>query len=217
VTTPPPSSRWRRLRPRGRGGMIAVVVVAVLAVGVVAAALIGPGRGDRVPGISRAAETGQMESHRGDGDRGPRGFGRSNSPVLVGTVVSTAAGTITITPDGAAARTLITNDDTRVRGNGNSAVGDLQAGERVIVRVSGTGTAATAESIEVPKASVTGTVTALSGDTATVTAVDGLVVSVNVAALSQKPAVGDVVVLTGTVANGTTITADGIRVLPKAA
>lgn len=218
---PPPSSRWRRLRPHRRGGVIAAVAVAVLVVGAVAVALLGPwhGRGDRIPGVGRAGESGQLEGGPGgrpDGPRGQRGFADGTTPVLVGTVVSTASGTITITPDGAAARTLRTDDSTRVRGNGNDAVGDLQAGERVIVRVSGSGATATAESIEVPKASVTGTVTALAGDTATVTSVDGLVIGVNVAALSQKPVVGDVVVLTGTVANGTTITADGIRVLPKA-
>lgn len=214
-STTPGRSRWRRLRPRGRGGVIAAAVVAVLVVGVVAAVLLGQGRGDRVPGVGRSGETGQMEGGpggRSDHGRGPgRGAGVGDGPV-----VSTATGTITLTPDGAAARTLRTDDTTRVRGSGNTAVGDLQAGERVIVRVSGSGATATAVSIEVPKASVTGTVTALSGDTATITSVDGLVVSANAAALSQKPVVGDVVVLTGTVANGTTITADGIRVLPKA-
>ncbi len=231
-STTPGRSRWRRLRPRGRGGVIAAAVVAVLVVGVVAAVLLGQGRGDRVPGVGRSGETGQMEGGpggRSDHGRGPgRGAGVGDGPVadgpgpvpdgpvLVGPVVSTTTGTITLTPDGAAARTLRTDDTTRVRGSGNTAVGDLQAGERVIVRVSGSGATATAVSIEVPKASVTGTVTALSGDTATITSVDGLVVSANAAALSQKPVVGDVVVLTGTVANGTTITADGIRVLPKA-
>jgi hypothetical protein len=37
-----------------------------------------------------------------------------------------------------------------------------------------------------------------------------------VAALSQKPVVGDVVVLTGVAADPSTIRADGIRVLPRA-
>ena len=213
---PPPPRRSRWPRPRGRGGVIAAVVVATLVVGAVAAALLGSSS-ERVagPGVGRAAES---EGFPGGPDRGrgQRGLGQGETPVVVGTVVSTATGTITITPDGGAARTLRTDGDTRVRGNGNTAVGDLQAGERVIVRVSGSGATATAVSIEVPKASVSGTVTALSGDTATITSVDGLVVSANVAALSQKPVVGDVVVLTGTVANGMTITADGIRVLPKA-
>jgi hypothetical protein len=85
----------------------------------------------------------------------------------------------------------------------------------VVVQVEGTGDAATAESIWVPQASVTGTVTALSGNTATVTSVEGLTVSVDITALSQKPVVGDVVILTGT-ADAGTIRADGIRVLPRA-
>ncbi|OLT03712.1 hypothetical protein BJF90_03100 [Pseudonocardia sp. CNS-004] len=102
-----------------------------------------------------------------------------------------------------------------MRGAGNSGLGDLQVGERVVVSVEGTGDAATAEAIWVPQASVTGTVTALSGETATVVSVDGLSVPVDTTGLSQKPAVGDVVVLTGT-ADAGTIRADGIRVLPKA-
>jgi len=102
-----------------------------------------------------------------------------------------------------------------VRGSGNSGLGDLQVGERVVVGVSGTGDAAVAQSIWAPQASVTGTVTTVNGDTVTVTSVDGLAVTANTAALSQKPAVGDVVVLTGT-ADASTIHADGIRVLPKA-
>jgi hypothetical protein len=202
--------------------VIAAVVVAVLVAGAVAAALIGSSSERAAgPGFGRAAESegfpgGRDDRGRDDRGPGPRGLGGGDSPVLVGTVVSSATGTITITPDGGAARTLRTDGDTRVRGNGNTAVGDLQAGERVIVRVSGSGATATAVSIEVPKASVTGTVTGLTGDTATITSVDGLVVGANIAALSQKPVVGDVVVLTGAAANGTTITADGIRILPKA-
>ncbi len=61
-----------------------------------------------------------------------------------------------------------------------------------------------------------GTVTALTGDRATIASVDGLTVTADVAALSQKPVVGDVVVLTGTAADASTLRADGIRVLPRA-
>jgi hypothetical protein len=45
--------------------------------------------------------------------------------------------------------------------------------------------------------------------------VEGLTVSVDITALSQKPVVGDVVILTGT-ADAGTIRADGIRVLSRA-
>jgi hypothetical protein len=249
AASPAPRRGWRRLRPRGRGGVIGAAVVALLVVGGVAAALLipdGDGRGHRGgSGVGLAGESGELggpdglnglnglgglggaddlggpASGRGEGrDRGGRGGdgarGLGADTLLAGTVVSTSAGSIVVTPDGGAQRTVRTDDNTRVRGNDNQALGDLQTGERVVIRVSGTGDAATVVTILAPQARVTGTVTALSGDTATITAVDGLGVTANVAALSQKPAVGDLVVLTGVAANGTTITADGIRVLPKA-
>lgn len=235
---PGKESRWRRMRPRGRGAIIGAGVLALLVVGAVAAALLipggGPWRGDRhaawqgggqwgdpdvglMGGLEQFAGPGAGPfgpEHRGRGPRGGRG-GFGNEPVLIGSVVSTANGTITVTPDGGAQRTLRTDDRTVVRGGGNQQIGDLQPGERVIVRVDGTGDSARATAILSPKARVSGTVTALSGDVATITGIDGLTSSVNVAGLSQKPVVGDVVVLTGTAANNT-INADGIRVLPKA-
>ena len=130
--------------------------------------------------------------------------------------MSTAEGTLVVTPDGGAPRTLRTNADTRVRGAGNAALGDLTAGERVVVRVDGTGAAATAVSILTPQARVVGTVTALTGTSATVVAADGRTVTADVTALGQQPAVGDVVVLTGTITDSTTLTADGVRILPRA-
>jgi hypothetical protein len=237
---PPARSRWRR--PRGRGALIGAAVLALLVVGVVVAALVipghGPGRGDRGgpgPDIGLSGELGELgapdglgglagpgdargpwRDGPGRGGAGPLGRGLGSDTLLAGTVVSAGNGSIVVTPDGAAQRTIRTDDRTRVRGSGNAALGDLQAGERVVIRVSGTGDAATAVTILAPQARVTGTVTALAGNSATVTAVDGLTVTVDVTALTQKPAVGDLVVLSGVATNGTTITADGIRVLPKA-
>ncbi|GAA2546159.1 hypothetical protein GCM10010210_16840 [Pseudonocardia hydrocarbonoxydans] len=207
--------------------MIGAVVLAVLVVAAVVAALVlpggGPGRdGDRrggPPGIGLTGGFGEFDElgPGGDRPRGPRGGGwPGDDPVLVGSVVSTAPGSIVVTPDGGAPRTLRTDDDTRVRGGGNAALGDLAPGERVVVRVEGTGDAATAVGILAPQARVAGTVTALTGTAATVVAVDGRTVDVDVAALGQQPAVGDVVVLTGTFADGTTLVADGVRVLPRA-
>jgi hypothetical protein len=240
-TTEPPTSEvpprrpWRS-RLRSRGAVITAAVAALVVIGGVTAALLLPDHdGGRFgPGVDRAgwagppwAEGGHgpMGGHWGGGyrgddddrfeDQGPRGGGLGDEPVVTGTVASVANGSIVVTVDGAGQRTIRTDGDTRVRGSGNSGPGDLQVGERVVVAVEGTGDAATAESIWVPQASVAGTVTALSGDTATVTSVEGLTVAVNTAALSQKPAIGDVVVLTGT-ADAGTIRADGIRVLPKA-
>lgn len=229
-------SRWRR--PRGRGAVIGAALVALLVVAGVAAALLipghGPGRKDREdfggPDIGLSGGFGELDGLGGPGPAGPdrggpgRGGPRGGAPLdrglgddtlLAGTVVSTADGSIIITPDGGAQRTIRTDGDTRVRGNGNTGLGDLQAGERVVLRISGTGEAATAVTILAPQARVTGTVTALTGDTATVTAIDGLTVTADVTALSQKPAVGDLVVLTGVATNGTTLTADGIRILPR--
>lgn len=231
MTTPvAPSSpsRWRR--PRGRALVIGAVVLAALIVAAVVAALLipggGPGRdGDRRGG-AEIGLTGEYDElgvgpgpGRGDGrgDRGPRGEGAGplDGPVVIGSVVSTAEGTLVVTPDGGAPRTLRTNDDTRVRGAGNAALGDLTAGERVVVRVDGTGDAATALSILTPQARVVGTVTALTGTSATLVAADGRTVTADVTALGRQPVVGDVVVLTGTITDGTTLTADGVRILTR--
>jgi Domain of unknown function (DUF5666) len=225
----PPRRSWRS-RLRSRGAVITAAVAALVVIGGVTTALLLPDhdRGRFGPGVDRAGWSGPpwaegghgpMGGHWGDDDRfegqGPRGFGFGDEPVVTGTVASVANGSVVVNVDGAGPRTIRTDGDTRVRGASNSGLGDLQVGERVVVGVEGTGDAATAESIWVPQASVAGTVTALSGDTLTVTSVEGLTVSVNTTALSQKPAVGDVVVLTGT-ADAGTIRADGIRVLPKA-
>lgn len=226
MTVPAPESPTRRrLRPGRRTLVVGAVVLAVLVVaGVVAALLIpdgGPGRGDRRGGVPEIGLTGEFDELGGGpgpgrGDRGPRGEGiLGDDAVIIGSVVSTAEGTLVVTPDGGAQRTLRTDDDTRVRGSGNAALGDLTAGERVVVRVEGSGDAATAVSVLAPQGRVGGTVTALTGDRATVVAVDGRTVTVDVAALGRRPAVGDVVVLTGTFEDGTTLTADGVRILPR--
>lgn len=242
TTAAAPRAGWRRRLPRGRWAVIGAALVALLVVGGVVVALLVPGGGrdhrgpDGLgPGVGLAgdvAEPGDLglgelgmagPGPAGPGDprgRGGRGGGiergLGDDTLIAGTVVSTADATIVVTPDGGAQRTLRTDDDTRVRGSGNQALGDLQAGERVLIRVDGAGDAATAVTIVAPQARVAGTVTALSGDTATITAVDGLTLTANIAGLSQQPVVGDLVVLTGVATNGTTITADGIRVLPRA-
>ncbi|HYH29499.1 MAG TPA: hypothetical protein VD903_03860 [Pseudonocardia sp.] len=239
---PPPSGPDRPRRPwrsrlRSRGAVVTGVVAALVVIAGVAAALLLPDDDrDRIgPGFDRAGWSGGpwAGEHRdddgpdgrfgdrdrendGDDDRRGGPFGVGDDPILTGTVASVADGSITLNVDGAGPRTLRTDGGTEVTGPGGSALGDLQTGERVVVEVEGTGDAATAESVWTPQASVTGTVTALTGDTATVTSLEGLTVTADVAALSRKPAVGDVVVLTGTAADGSTIRADGIRVLPRA-
>ncbi|OLT11060.1 hypothetical protein BJF78_27755 [Pseudonocardia sp. CNS-139] len=148
--------------------------------------------------------------------RRARAAGVGDGPVVAGTVVSAGNGTLVVAVDGGTQRSLRTDGDTRVLGDGNSALGDLQTGERVVVRIDGTGDAARAVLVWTPQAHVTGTVTALSGASATVVALDGLTVTADVSALSQRPTAGDVVVLTGVAADGTTLRADGIRILPRA-
>jgi hypothetical protein len=225
----PPRRSWRS-RLRSRGALITAAIAALVVIAGVTAALLLPDhdRGRFGPGLERSGWVGERPwgpGHWGDRDRegfdhdgpgrGPRPFGFGDGPLVTGTVASVTNGSIVVNVDGAGPRTLRTDSDTEVGGPANSGLGDLQVGERVVVAVEGTGEAATAKSIWTPQASVTGTVSALSGNTATVTSVEGLIVSVDVTALSQKPAVGDVVILTGT-ADAGTIRADGIRVLPRA-
>jgi hypothetical protein len=240
---PKPPRRPVRSRLRSRGVVITAVVAALVVIAGVTAALLLPDddRGRFGPGFDRSGWVGEMDERGwrggpwrdddsddrsggrfdgrdGDDEEGPggRGFGLGDDPIVTGTVASVADGSIVVNVDGSGPRTLRTDGDTEVTGASNSGLGDLQTGERVVVEVEGTGDAATAESVWTPQASVTGTVTALAGDRATVTSVEGLAVTVDVAALSQRPAVGDVVVLTGTAADAGTIRAEGIRVLPRA-
>lgn len=236
---PPPGRRPWRSRLRSRGVIIGAAVVALLVVGGVAAALLIPDRDRHFgPGFGRMESTGEIDDRgapwggpsggpwagpEGGPWRGEAGFGGhdrggvpGNAAVLTGTVSAVSSGTLVVNVDGGAQRTLRTDGGTRVQGVANSGLGDLQAGERVVVQVQGTGDAATARTVWTPQARVTGTITALAGDRATVTSIDGLTVTVDVAALSQKPVVGDVVVLTGVATDGSTIRADGIRVLPRA-
>jgi hypothetical protein len=228
----PPRRSWGS-RLRSRGAVITAAIAALVVIGGVTAALLLPDndRGRFGPGFDRAGWAGEMHERgpwrdggpggwgdddwEGRGGPGPRPFGFGDDPVVTGTVASVAGGSVVVNVDGAGQRTLRTDADTEVGGPGGSGLGDLQVGERIVVGIEGTGDAATAESIWVPQATVTGTVTAVSGDTATVTSVEGLPVTANTAALSQKPTVGDVVILTGT-ADAGTIRADGIRVLPRA-
>jgi hypothetical protein len=239
---PAPRRPWRS-RLRSRGVIIGAVIVAVLVVGGVAAALLIP---DRHRGFERSGPMGELGGWgapwqgpgagsggvgpgggpwgpHGDrfgapgdrgGESGPHGIG--DTPVLTGTVASVADGTLVVNVDGGGQRSLRTDGDTRVGGGQNSALGDLQTGERVVVEVQGTGATATARAVWTPQVRVAGTVTALAGDRATLTSIDGLTVTADVAALSQKPVVGDVVVLTGVAADASTIRAEGIRVLPRA-
>jgi hypothetical protein len=101
-----------------------------------------------------------------------------------------------------------TNGDTKVHGAPNEALSDLQAGERVIVRVSSDGVAVGVLAV---RAHAAGTVTALDGDRAA----DGLSTVLNLSNMAARPAVGTVVVAVGTVTqDGATLKVEQIRELP---
>jgi hypothetical protein len=233
---PPPRRSWRS-RLTSRAAVITAGIVALVVVTGVTAALLLPDHDHRRfgPGPGRAGWDEMHEHLRGGGQWGADGPGRfgdrdhawnddagrgpfrmGDDPIVAGTVASVADGSLVVNVDGAGPRALRTDGNTVVFGADNSGLGDLQTGERVVVEVAGTGATATAASVWTPQAQVTGTVTALAGATATVTSVDGLVVTADVAALSQQPTVGDVVVLTGSAVDAGTIRTAGIRVLPRA-
>lgn len=148
---------------------------------------------------------------RGPGRGGP---GRVNrGPALAGTVASVDGANVVVNVDGGAPVTVATGDRTRVKGEQRHAVGDLKAGDRVVVRGQ---VGRPAARILVSTARARGTVTALEGDRATVTRPNGLTQVVDVAGVSTKPKVGDRVAVRGAVAdNGATLRAQSVRVLPK--
>jgi hypothetical protein len=218
----------RRRRFSRRRIAIGAALLAVLVGGGMAVALLIPGgsfggavaafEGRPVDGGQQAAAPAPAPAPAGGRQRGQHGDGRDRlgaDTLLVGKLVSTGTGTLVVAQDNGATLTVHTNEGTKVLGAGKKGLAGLTAGDRVVVRVSGTGDAAAAVTVRSPKAHVTGTVTALAGDAATVLRADGLAESVNVAAVNPKPAVGALVVLSGT-ADGSTLTADRMRPLPKA-
>ena len=233
-----PQRRRRLIWPWVAGGVAVLVIV-----GVAATALVAGGR-DRWHGARgyspesaalelAVADAGGIDVLADDpgADEGGPGAGRDerwrdgpghrgglldrlgDDTLLVGSVAGVANGTLTVTRDGGGEKAVTTDDRTRVRGAGNSAVGDLTAGERVVVRV---GTDNKAIGVLGLRPHVAGTVTALDGDRATVVRGSGLSQVVDVSAVAQKPAVGDLIAAVGTLADdGTTLKAETVRVLPK--
>ncbi len=225
---PPTMMTAPRRRPRfgRRRIVIGSALLAVLVAGGSVVALLVPDDG---AGGARAAFGGLPaegnQQHAATAPQGgpaagggARGAGRQplgDDTLLLGRLVSTGTGTLVVAQDNGPTRTVRTDDNTKVPRAGRKGLAALTPGDRVVVRVSGTGDAATAVVVRSPKAHVTGTVTALSGDTATLLRADGLSETVNVAALNPKPAVGDLVVVSGK-ADGTTVVAERSRALPKA-
>ena len=220
---PPTTAIEHRRRPRftRNRAVIGAAVLAVLAVAGVTIALLVGGPAASPPPVSGAAAGagpagGATPTPAGRGDRKAAGGKHAGATgLLVGNVVSNAGGTLVIAPDGGGANVSVRTDAaTRMLGDRAGAPADLPPGARVVVRVAGSGDARTAVSVSSPGGRVSGTVTAVSGDVVTVLQANGLAVNVNAASANPKPAVGDLVAVTG-VPDGTTITATRVRVLPK--
>lgn len=220
---PPTTAIEHRRRPRftRNRAVIGAAVLAVLAVAGVTIALLVGGPAASPPPVSGAAAGaapagGATPTPAGRGDRKAAGGKHPGATgLLVGNVVSNAGGTLVVAPDGGGANVSVRTDAaTRMLGDRAGAPADLLPGARVLVRVAGSGDARTAVSVSSPGGRVSGTVTAVSGDVVTVLQANGLAVNVNAASANPKPAVGDLVAVTG-VPDGTTITATRVRVLPK--
>lgn len=214
--TTPRSPRRRRSLPWlvglvglvGLGGLGGVLAGGLVG-GLLVAGVFGPAR--PAPDLAFTAETELITSAfpaDGDGDR-PGGhhrpFGHHPGPlgpgehVVVGTVAGSGANDLTVAQDGGSQTVIPTDADTRVRGAGNHELGDLSAGERVVVRV---GSGGTAVAVGVVQGHVVGTVTALDGDRATVLRPDGLAVPVDLSGVPERPAVGTVVAVRGSAQDG---------------
>jgi hypothetical protein len=226
------------LTPRRRRRPIFAGVLGVLLVGgVLAATLISGARGSSasaIDGQDEAALQLAVADAGGLGDLAdgstapgatPAAFGApggqarpplgrlGDNTLLVGTVAAAGGGKLTVTRDGGGDITVTTTDKTKVRGTGKKVVGDLAAGERVVVRV---GTDKSAVGVLVLRPHVAGTVTKLDGDRASVTRASGLTQVVDVSGLTEKPKVGDLIAVVGSATdNGTTIKAEKIKQLPK--
>ncbi|MGO1055369.1 DUF5666 domain-containing protein [Crossiella sp. CA198] len=193
--------------PRRRGlkalGLVAVIGVAGAAVGAV---LLGGLTGSAAPRgeIALAAEPEVVQVAAQDRQaRGPKENKQRRAPadsaLLLGAVKSVAPGKLTVTRDSGGEVTVDTDARTRVRGNGQDALTGLRAGDRVAVRVSKENKALR---VTAPKAHITGTVTRLDGDRATILGQSGLAVPVDLAGIQDKPKVGDLVSVRGAAADG---------------
>lgn len=219
-------------RRRPRTALVLTGVFAALLVAVVAAAAV---TGDR-PGESaaagsdesldllfapagvEAAEAGEQADPTQDtGKRGRhwrRGPARlkEGEKVVIGAVTSVGEGTLVVRKDDGAEVTVPTDGDTKVRGNQNRALTDLEAGERVIVKAGADGKA---DGVLAVRAHAGGTVTKLEGDRATVVGPGGMTRELDLSGVTERPAVGTVVVAVGTATDGgATLKVEQLRELP---
>lgn len=236
----PPAGPPRRRA--GRAWVLPAVLGALLLAGVLTVAVVvaGTSRGDSTGGpVADGVAVGDVasldallepvagpdadvvEPHAGPKDRpfmhGRKFYGplrlREGEKVLAGSVSSVGSdGTLVVRKDNGAEVKVPTNDDTWVRGAQNKKLADLQAGERVIVKVGSDGVAVGVLAV---KAHAVGTVTKLDGDRATVVSPGGLSMVLDLSGVSQRPAVGTIVVAVGTATdNGATLKVEQIKELP---
>ncbi|KQS56818.1 hypothetical protein ASG36_17475 [Geodermatophilus sp. Leaf369] len=125
---------------------------------------------------------------------------------LVGTVTAVSDTALTLTDDTGETHELTLTDDTRIGGGPGEegSVADLATGDRVEVRA----TDGTASEVREALAHVDGVVVSVDGTDLTVVTTPGLHVDVDAAALSEVPAVGDDVHLSGTVTDDTVVATD---------
>jgi hypothetical protein len=145
------------------------------------------------------------------GRHGPLRLGEGEK-VVAGTVASVGADNLVVRKDNGAEVTVPTDGDTKVRGNGNHQLSDLQAGERVIVKAGSDGKA---DAVLTVRAHAVGTVTRLEGDRATVVGPGGLTKELDLSGVPERPAVGTMIVAVGTAADGgATLKVEQLRELP---
>ena len=154
--------------------------------------------------------------HAGRPFRHGRGHGLlrldEGEKVVAGTVVSVGTDNLVVRKDNGAEVTVPTDGDTKVRGNGIHQLSDLKAGERVLVKAGSDGKA---DGVLAVRAHAVGTVTRLDGDRATVVTPGGLNKELDLSGVSERPAVGTMVVAVGTAADGgATLKVEQLRELP---
>ncbi len=129
--------------------------------------------GDGGPGRWGGHDRGDRDDE-GFGRPGPRGFGFGDDPVITGTVASAANGSIVVNVDGAGpAHPAHRRRHQRGRPGQQRRWATCRSASASWSRSKAPATPRPRSRSGVPQARVTGTVTALSGDTATVTSVDG--------------------------------------------
>ena len=226
----PPPAQPEPPRRASRAWVLPAVLGGLLLAGVLTAAAViaGPGTAPRNADSLAVSEVSNLDTlldpaasadnqkakdrpfRHGRGGKGGWRLGEGEK-VVAGSVSSVADGKLVVRKDNGAEVTVPTNGDTRVGGAQNKALTDLQAGERVVV----VGSDGVADGVLAVKAHAAGTVTKLDGDRATVVRPGGLSTVLDLSGVTERPAVGTVVVAVGTATDdGATLKVEQIKELP---